>query len=42
MDQPKEKTELTLLIDRKHGTTYCINSNGRSYIKPNQIKGEKR
>ena len=42
MDQPKEKTELTLLIDPKHKTEYCI-ANNRSYIKSRVfLKGEKK
>lgn len=44
MNKPDDKNQqLSFVVDRKHGTTYCINSNGRSYIKNNQIiKGEKR
>lgn len=42
MDQPKEKTELTLLIDPKHKTEYCI-APGRCYIKTNiNLKGERK
>ena len=32
MDQPKDKTELTILIDPKHKTEYCITPSG-CYIK---------
>ena len=42
MDQPKDKTELTLLIDPKHKTEYCI-TNGRSYIRTRiTAKGDKK
>ena len=44
MNKPDDKNEqLSIVVDRKHGTTYCIEPNGRSYIKKVQIiKGEKR
>lgn len=44
MDKPhNEQTKLSIVVDKKHGTTYCINSNGRSYIKNKQtFKGEKK
>lgn len=41
MDQPKDKTELTIMIDPKHKTEYCITPS-RCYIKRNNLKGEKR
>ena len=44
MDKPKtDQTKLSIVVDKRHGTTYCINSNGRSYIKNDKtIKGDKR
>ncbi|MBO7425023.1 MAG: hypothetical protein J6U23_05045 [Clostridiales bacterium] len=44
MEKPKsDQTKLSIVVDKRHGTTYCINSNGRSYIKNNKIfKGEKK
>lgn len=41
MDQPKDKTELTILIDPKHKTEYCITPRG-CYIKRNNLKGERK
>lgn len=38
-----EDYKLRILVDRKHGTYYCIDRNGKSYIKNNQtLKGGKR
>lgn len=39
----RTEQQLRILIDRKHGTYYCIDQNGKSYIKNNQtLKGGKR
>ena len=39
-----EETQISIVVDKKHNTTYCINPNGRSYIKTDDktFKGEKR
>lgn len=39
-----EQRELSIVVDKKHNTTYYINPNGRSYIKTDDriSKGEKR
>ena len=29
----KEQTRLSIVVDKKHNTVYCIEPNGRSYIK---------
>lgn len=34
MEKPKtEQTRLSIIVDKKHNTVYCIEPNGRSYIK---------
>lgn len=46
MDKDKDQNyQLSILVDKKHGTYYCIDSNGKSYIRNNRqfsSKGEKR
>ena len=46
MNRPEDKNnQLSILVDKKHGTYYCVDSNGKSYIKnQNQFsdKGDKR
>lgn len=46
MDKDKDKTyQLSILVDKKHGTYYCVDSNGKSYIKNKDQfsgKGENR
>lgn len=40
MDKPK--TEQTrFLVDKKHNTFYCVEPNGRSYIKKSTEKSPK-
>ena len=29
----KEQNRLSIVVDKKHNTVYCIEPNGRSYIK---------
>ena len=43
MDQLKDKNQqLSIVVDRKHGTTYCI-TNGRGYIRTSITpKGDKK
>lgn len=43
MNKPDDKNQqLSIVVDRKHKTEYCITPS-RCYIKKNQmIKGEKR
>jgi hypothetical protein len=37
------ETRFSILVDKKHKTYYCIDSNGRSYIKKdNSIEERKR
>lgn len=41
----KEETRLSIVVDKKHNTVYCIEPNGRSYIKKsneNHFGGEVR
>ena len=34
MEKPKtEQTRLSIIVDKKHNTVYCIEPNGRNYIK---------
>ena len=34
MEKPKtEQTRLSIVVDKKHNTVYCIEPNGRNYIK---------
>lgn len=44
MDKSKDKTsQLSILVDKKHGTYYCVDSNGKSYIKNNnQFSGTEK
>ncbi len=46
MDKDKDRNyQLSILVDKKHGTYYCVDSNGKSYIKTNNQfsgKGENR
>lgn len=46
MEKPKsDQTKLSILVDKKHGTYYCVDSNGKSYIKNKDQfsgKGENR
>lgn len=42
MDQPKDKNQqLSIVVDRKHKTKYCITPS-RCYIKRNNLKGERK
>jgi len=34
----RTEQQLRILVDRKHGTYYCIDRNGKSYIKTEQKK----
>lgn len=34
----RTEQQLRILIDRKHGTYYCIDRNGKSYIKKEKVK----
>ena len=41
----KEQTRLSIVVDKKHNTVYCIEPNGRSYIKKstkNNPKGDRK
>lgn len=41
----KEQTRLSIIVDKKHNTVYCIEPNGRSYIKKsteNNPKGDRK
>ena len=41
----KEQTRLSIIVDKKHNTVYCVEPNGRSYIKKtnkNYLGGEVR
>lgn len=42
MNKPEDRNQqLSIVVDKKHGTTYHINSNGRSYItNTNQFSGK--
>lgn len=46
MEKPKtEQTRLSIVVDKKHNTVYCIEPNGRSYIKKsteNNPKGDRK
>ena len=46
MDKDRDKNyQLSILVDKKHETYYCIDSNGKSYIRNNKQlsrKGENR
>ena len=34
--------KLSILVDKKHGTYYCNDSKGRSYIKTERPKEERK
>lgn len=34
--------KLSILVDKKHGTYYCVDSKGRSYIKTERPKEERK
>lgn len=43
MDKDKDKNyQLSILVDKKHGTYYCVDSKGRSYIKTERPKEERK
>lgn len=40
----KEQNRLSIVVDKKHNTVYCVEPNGKSYIKrstENYYKGER-
>lgn len=44
-NQSDKNTSMSFLVDRKHNTVYCVNPNGKSYIKKtnkNYLGGEVR
>lgn len=34
----RTEQQLRILVDKKHGTYYCIDQNGKSYIKKEKVK----
>jgi hypothetical protein len=44
-NQSDKNTSMSFLVDRKHNTVYCVNPNGRSYIKKStedRSKGDRK